>query len=460
MPLSADRSERSKEKEDMHRIVRAEQTRLLYGNILATIAANSALGLSLVAIQAPAVAPAIRMGWLAVLAFDMALWLAMGLLWFYRDGGKQPDDDPRWLRIYRLVNGFNGVIWGIGGVLLFPPGDLPHQMLLALAYVGLGAGAVTSLAIDAVASTSFVLPATIPQVICLALEGGEIPLTVVFMSGIFIPFIVASGIRTGRRLRENVTLRAEATMREAELIKAKEQAEQANLAKSLFLASINHELRTPLHSIVGFASLLKGKTDLPAETVSKHASEIGQAAKHLLTMVDNLIDLARIDAEQMKFFCEPLSLQEVVEDSLAMMAPLADGKDITLVDEVRASSEVVIHADYNRLRQVMINFLSNAIKYNKPNGQVRIRYRLNDGAVRICVVDTGEGIPQELQQRLFNPFDRLGKERGRIEGTGIGLVITKKLVEAMDGTVGFESIEGQGSTFWAEFAAADSRSSP
>jgi signal transduction histidine kinase len=231
---------------------------------------------------------------------------------------------------------------------------------------------------------------------------------------------------------------------------ARATAETANLAKSQFLSSMSHELRTPLNAILGYAQLFGMDPQLSQDS-KDNVQEIKNAGQHLLVLINDMIDLSRIETDDVQLSMEPVALNTISADCFPMVVTKASEMDITLIDAQGSGYGAVIQADKIRLRQVIINFLSNAIKYNRLHGTVTLECTIKDTAVRIAVADTGTGIPAKLQSRLFTPFDRLGKENGPIEGTGIGLLIAKRIVEAMDGRMGFESAEDQGSTFWVEF---------
>ncbi|MCW9057865.1 MAG: PAS domain S-box protein [Gammaproteobacteria bacterium] len=234
---------------------------------------------------------------------------------------------------------------------------------------------------------------------------------------------------------------------EAELIAARETAEAASRAKSEFLSSMSHELRTPMNAILGFGQLLQ--EDALSEDQAQSVQEILHAGHHLLDLINDVLDLSSIEAGKMSANIEPISLGPMVENCLATMRSIAVQRNIELICNV--SCDCQVQGDPRRLRQVLLNLLSNAIKYNREGGRVWVDCEARQGGVaRITVRDSGMGIASKAMARLFQPFERLESVYSGTEGAGIGLALSKRLVEAMEGHVGASSTEGKGSRFWIE----------
>ncbi len=246
--------------------------------------------------------------------------------------------------------------------------------------------------------------------------------------------------------------RIERTLQEnnVELERAKAAAEKANLAKSDFLSSMSHELRSPLNAILGFAQLINSDTPPPTPAQAASIDQILHAGWYLLDLINEILDLAQIESGKLALSREPTSLADVMLECQAMIEPQAQKRGIKMIFP-HSDAPYFVDADRTRLKQILINLLSNAIKYNKANGSVVVDCAMGrPGRIRVRVKDTGAGLPKDMLLQLFQPFNRLGQERSEEEGTGIGLVMSKRLVELMGGHIGVESTVGSGSVFWFE----------
>jgi PAS domain S-box-containing protein len=239
---------------------------------------------------------------------------------------------------------------------------------------------------------------------------------------------------------------------EEDLRQAMQSAEKANKAKSEFLSSMSHELRTPLNAILGFSQMLTLDPNEPlSDSQEKSVDHIMKGGSHLLNLIDDVLDLAKVEAGKIELSIEDVPIMQPLGDSITSIEAQAQLRGIDVKLESVDTEAVVIRADATRFKQVLLNLLSNGVKYNKENGSLTISTHVIEDRLRISVSDTGDGIPEDRQVELFQPFNRLGQEATLTEGTGIGLVVTKSLVEEMMGEIGFESVVGEGSTFWVEF---------
>jgi PAS domain S-box-containing protein len=240
-----------------------------------------------------------------------------------------------------------------------------------------------------------------------------------------------------------------------ELENAKAAAEKANLAKSEFLSSMSHELRTPLNAVLGFAQLMASETPPPSAAQKQSIDQILHGGWYLLRLINEILDLALIESGKLTMSHEVMSLAGVLEDCRAMIEPQAQSSGIEMKFP-RLDNLFYVHADRTRVKQVMLNLLSNAIKYNREGGTVSVQCAMRgENKVRVSVTDTGTGLVPDQVAQLFQPFNRLGQETSGEEGTGIGLVVTKQLIELMGGEIGVSSTPGVGSVFWVELSTSN-----
>ncbi|TCT10148.1 PAS domain-containing sensor histidine kinase [Paralcaligenes ureilyticus] len=226
--------------------------------------------------------------------------------------------------------------------------------------------------------------------------------------------------------------------------------EKANHAKSSFLSGISHELRTPLNAILGFAQLMESADPPPTSSEKRNIDQILRAGWHLLKLIEEILDLGQIDAGKLSLSLEPVSLAEAMDECRTMIEPQAQQRRIHMLFP-QADTAYVVIADRTRMKQVFINILSNAIKYNKVAGTLVVSFAVTaHRRIRVCIEDTGDGLSSEQVAKLFQPFNRLGQGASATQGTGLGLVMTKRLIEMMGGRIGVQSTPGKGSVFWVE----------
>jgi PAS domain S-box-containing protein len=247
----------------------------------------------------------------------------------------------------------------------------------------------------------------------------------------------------------------EGTVEDITQRKRVEEVERANKAKSEFLSRVSHELRTPLNAILGFGQLLERQN--PTETQRPRLRHILNAGKHLLELINEVLDISRIESGRMQLSIEPVCVADALTEALDLMRPLAAERSIQLSMAASLDRSVFVLADRQRFKQVLLNLLTNGVKYTPISGAVSVSYSSNgNNNVRMLVHDTGPGIPNEKLQRLFTPFERLGAEQSNVEGTGLGLALSQRLMQAMGGSIGVDSTVDKGSTFWLELPRTNS----
>jgi two-component system sensor histidine kinase/response regulator len=247
-----------------------------------------------------------------------------------------------------------------------------------------------------------------------------------------------------RKAAEDERTRIEKALREA-----KEEADRANHAKSEFLSRMSHELRTPLNAILGFGQLLDRQN--PTDVQRQRISHILGAGEHLLDLLNEVLDISRIEAGRMQLSVEPVSMSEALTEAIDLMRPMAAERSIHLIAPKKIDKHYYVLADRQRFKQVLLNLLSNGVKYTPRRGRVTLSCgESGKDKLRVVVSDTGTGISAEKRSRLFTPFDRLGAEHTNVQGTGLGLALSQRLIQTMGGAIGVNSEVGRGSTFWVE----------
>jgi signal transduction histidine kinase/ActR/RegA family two-component response regulator len=325
------------------------------------------------------------------------------------------------------------------------------RMAITLAVVGIGGTLILLVAFELYMRRMLTRPLARTAQAVNRLANGELNATACETGPTELASLARSFNRMARSLQES---QQKLEHRNAELGEARLVAERASLAKSEFLSRVSHELRTPLNGVLGFGQLLE--MGEPAPPNDRYVEQVLKAGRHLLTLIDELLDISQIEAGQMSLSLEAVDAAGVVSDVLGLIQPMADGRDIAMT-AVDPHEPRWVRADQQRLRQVLLNLVSNAIKYNREGGTVQVALEpAEPDRMRLLVSDTGVGIAPEDIERLFVAFDRLGAERTAVDGTGLGLTLSKRLVEVMGGTLGVHSEPGVGTTLAIELARAES----
>jgi signal transduction histidine kinase/CheY-like chemotaxis protein len=427
--------------------IRQEEVRMLYDSIpFSSLAAAIASITIFSVLYNHAESTSLLITWIAIMLLSVAIRGWDALQYKHADVVSQKNDI--WGKRFLVGSTFSGTWWGLLSWLGYST-DGAYQALIVICIVGVAAGSMSTLSYRWQTIAYFLIPALGLLEIRLIFENDPFSGAISLLLLVFILFTLSISRKIYNNTNQNVRLRIEADFRERALIEAKEDAERANFAKSNFLSRMSHDLRTPLNAILGFSQLLEYDTSI-SKIQRANTQEIISAGKHLLELVNQILDLARIEEGNLRVHVKQVWLEDVLSACHSLVKPLATEKQIQLDFENCPGSFVI--ADKTRLKQVLLNLLSNAIKYNHHFGSVTLSCELvAKNRIRISVEDDGQGIPASMQQRLFQPFNRLETESRSGEGTGIGLSIAKHLTEIMSGQIGFKSVMNSGSTFWVEF---------
>jgi signal transduction histidine kinase/CheY-like chemotaxis protein len=423
-----------------------EEIRMLYGSMPFSMPATLAVGLVMyIVLHAHADSLQNLHIWFSALVLITLMrgWDS----WAFNHSSAEVQNREIWGTRFMAGSTASGFWWGMLSWLGYAS-ENEYLIIIVVCLVGVAGGSLATLSYRWKTIAYFLLPLLILLEIRLVLVGSDYTNVVALLLAAFILFSLSTARRVYKNSNQNVRLRIEADYREDALRTAKDEAELANKAKSQFLSNMSHELRTPLNAILGYAQLLEYDNSLP-QNQRTNLREISSAGRLLLELVNQILDLARIEEGNMYIFIEKVKLEDVFTECKALIKPLASEQNILLDFDTRDCGYA--RADHTRLKQVILNLLSNAIKYNRPNGSVTLRCGfINDNRVRIEIEDTGIGIPRQQIENLFKPFDRLNIDSRDIEGTGIGLSISRQLTELMGGTMNVSSEPNRGSLFFIE----------
>ena len=466
---------------DKKTAIQFEQLNQLYAVNFLPLVTSVILAAILAFVQRNVINPTVIVAWLSLITLIMVSRTLL-ILAYQRASTDIKAETHHWLLRFRLGILITGLTWGAAGVLLFPVDYPQNQMFLIFMLAGLTAGGVTSYASDIVSALSFSVLALTPCIIRLTLVGESFYLAMSLASTLYLGFLVMSLRYINRNISENIVLRLEATEREAtlnrkaqelsteiiyrsqvetDLLKAKEMAEEATRVKSEFLANMSHEIRTPMNGVLGMLDLLSETSLSPIQLDwVKTAHSSGQA---LLEIINDILDLTKLEADKLEVEHVDFNLVDLVEDVCILTSNRAFAKGLELNCLLPISMPHLWRGDPMRIRQVLTNLISNAVKFTEQ-GEVSVSIiqslaANNVDQLRFEIHDTGIGISESTLSRLFEPFVQADSATSRcFGGSGLGLSISKKLVELMGGTIGASSITGKGSCFWFSLPLTKSES--
>jgi len=438
------------------------QVRLLYANANSGIGVNMLAATTLALLQRGIVPNFLILGWWL---YMILVSLSRGALARrYRRASPEYTNVSAWRAAFTLGAGLAGTGWGGAGILLYPAADLTNQLFLVFVLGGMMLGAGFLLAPRPEAFLAFLIPTGLAPTVRLLLQGDRMHIAMGLLAAVFTLATLMTTGRIYRTLESSLKLQFE----NRDLVKELEEQlaarhqferglqeknielENANRTKGSFLASMSHELRTPLNAIIGFTGILLMKLPGPlTEEQSKQLQTVRASAQHLLSLLNSLLDLAKIGSGKATLIIEPVVLQRLVEEVVSTLRPLAEKKGVNLETTV-PEEELALNTDRRTLNQILLNLATNAIKFTEQ-GEVRIVLDREKESgkywTQVSVHDTGIGIPPEEQSKIFQVFSQIEGSVRRNEGTGLGLHLSQNLAQLLGGQISFKSEYGKGSTF-------------
>jgi len=338
-----------------------------------------------------------------------------------------------------------GLLWGITPW-LFASADQPEiAIILVFVVGGLASGATATMSVLPKVYFLYLLSTLVPIIIWFFVQGGNLYFVIALVLSFSIIGFITASLTYNKILIHSFELTEK-------VLKQKLQVIEASNAKSTFLSSMSHELRTPLNAIIGFSQLIIMNADKLNEEMVRNANEITNAGEYLLSLINDLLEISTIEANKVDLNLIDVDIKKIIDECLLLINATLVGKlNITIEYDNNNCVDMNVKADPLRVKQILLNILSNACKYNKQDGAVTINCEIIDGSYgRVSITDTGLGIPREKQANMFIAYDRLGQAQTGIQGTGLGLIISRQLLHAMGGKIGFKSKPGQGSCFWVD----------
>jgi signal transduction histidine kinase len=399
--------------------------------------------------------------WGAVPAGTLLAWLALKVLataWrvlvmarYDRDGREQL---PRWRRHFLVALAADGAVFGLLGTWLLPAQDPVLEVVLVATLLGIAALALVVLSASLQASLMLTVPVLLPALVVQLLHADKVSIYLAAGMAVFLGLVVVEGRRASAHTAAMLRLKFSADELAAQRQAALAQAERSNAVKGRFLATMSHEMRTPLHGILGLASMLRQDDDAGApEARRERLQTLQHTGEHLLALINDVLDLAKVEAGRMRVRPDVLNVPALCEQAAALFRPQAEKKEIELLVQVPPDTPDV-RQDGGKLRQILSNLLSNAVKFTPEGGRITVRASADADTLTLSVTDTGVGIAPEHQEMVFQKFRQasgtLTREQG---GTGLGLSIVREMARLLGGDVRLHSEVGRGSTFTVRVAA-------